>query len=312
MKNDNFLWCEKYRPSTIKDCILPEKTKKILQGYVDRKEIPNLLMAGGPGIGKTSSAKAICNELNADHLYLNASNVGIDTLRVTITQFATTFSLNDNNVKKVVILDEADQASSAFMLSLKSFMEEFSKNCAFFLTTNNVHKIPEPILSRCQTVDFTCDKKEMVKLMGLALKSTEQILKNESVDYDKKVVAKFIQNLYPDLRKIQNTLQKYSINGKIDESILVSDISKDLDVLVEYVKDKKFNDVRQWIKTNENEIGGLYTKLYNILYNKLTNESIPEIIIIINEYQYKEYFVADKALNMLAALTEIMMTADFK
>jgi DNA polymerase III delta prime subunit len=312
MYNDDFLWCEKYRPKTVSECILPDSIKNTFQEYVNKKEIPNLLLTGQAGSGKTSLAKALCNEVGCDYLFLNGSSEnGIDTFRTKITNYASSVSLSGG--KKVIIIDEADFLTPQVFAALRAGIESFSKNCTFILTGNFKNKFPEAIQSRCSSIDFSIGKDDKKNLITQFFKRVCNILDKEDIEYDKPSVAEFITKYFPDNRKILNELQRYSVSGKIDVGILsqVGDIN--LKDLIKFMKDKDFAKVREWINLNlNNDYNGVYRKLYDGMYSFLKPNSIPQVVLIIAKYQYQTGFVADPEIQMLACMTEIMVESDFK
>jgi len=308
MFQDEFLWCEKYRPKTVSECILPERIKTILQTFVDNKEIPNLLLTSSPGTGKTSVAKALCNEIGCDYLFLNGSSEnGIDVFRTKITNYASCVSLTGG--KKAIIIDEADYLTQNSFAALRG-IESFSKLTSFILTGNYVNKFPEAILSRFSVIDFTLSKAEKKDLIGKFFKRVCYVLEQENVNYNKEVVATVVKKHYPDNRKILNELQKYSAHGDIDVGILsqLGDISiKDL---VKYLKEKNFTKVREWsIENSDRDIDALYRKLYDALYDHIEDKSKPELICILDDYQSKLY--KDSEIHLLALLTKIMLYVEF-
>ena len=312
MYNDDFLWCEKYRPKVVDDCILPDPIKRTFQEYANKKEIPNLLLTGQAGSGKTSLAKALCNEVGCDFLFLNGSSEnGIDTFRTKITNYASSVSLSGG--EKVIIIDEADFLTPQVFAALRAGIESFSKNCTFILTGNFKNKFPEAIQSRCSSIDFVIGKEEKKSLITQFFKRVCSILENESVEYDKASVAEFITKYFPDNRKILNELQRYSVSGVVDVGILsqVGDIN--LKDLIKYLKEKDFAKVREWIVVNlDNDYNTIYRKIYDGMYSFLKPNSIPQVVLIISKYQYQTGFVADPEIQLLACMTEIMVEAEFK
>ncbi len=307
-----FLWTEKYRPKTIKECILPESLADIFQAYVDKGSIPHMLLAGGAGIGKTTVARALCNEVGADWMIINASNEnGIDTLRTKLTNFASTVSFSGN--RKVCILDEADHLTPMFQAALRNFAEEFSANFSMILTCNYRNKIIEPLQSRFTPIEFRINQSERPKLALAFLKRAEAILKNEGIAFNKKVLVELISKYFPDFRRILNELQKYSSVGTIDEGILVNFGEESLQVLIRALKDKKFNEVRKWVAQHaDNDSTKLFSDLYEKLSAVLQNESVPDLILILAQYQYQAAFAANQEINNMACLVEIMMRCSFK
>lgn len=312
MKED-FLWVEKYRPRNINDCILPEETKKIFLDFVNNKEIPNLLLCGTAGVGKTTVAKALCNELDADFVMINGSEErNIDTLRVKIKQFASTVSLGGG--PKIVILDEADYLNpQSTQPALRGFIEEFSKNCRFIFTCNYKNRIIQPLHSRCSVIDFSITGKEKQTIAAEFFTSIKSILDKEHVDYEPKVLAALVQKYFPDFRRTLNELQRYSSIGKIDTGVLAVQQSTNLNDLVSYLKSKEFTKMRKWVVSNlDNDPNSIMRTIYDSLYDHLQPASIPQAVLIIAEYQYKTAFVADQEINLVAFLTEMMMQCQYK
>jgi DNA polymerase III delta prime subunit len=313
-RDEQFLWVEKYRPQKIDDCILPESLKKTFKDYVAQGELPHFLLCGTAGVGKTTIAKALCNEIGAEYVILNGSDTGghIDTLRTTIKGFATSVSLTD--AKKVIILDEADylQANST-QPALRNYMEEFSANCRFIFTANYKNRIIEPIHSRCAVIEFKIDSKEKQEIAAAFFKRATAILKQEGVEFDPKVVAELVTKHFPDYRRILNELQRYSVSGKIDSGILVNMSQESFKGLIKLMKDKDFGEVRKWVaKNSDAETTALFRELYDNATTNMDGNSIPQMILILADYQYKAAFVADHELNIMAALTEIMAQCKFK
>jgi DNA polymerase III delta prime subunit len=310
-----FLFVEKYRPKVIDDCILPDETKKIFKEFVAKGEIPNLLLSGPPGIGKTTIAKALCNELGADFYVINGSDEGrfLDTVRNQAKNFASTVSLTGSSKHKVIIIDEADNTGNDVQLLLRANIETFYSNCRFIFTCNYKNKIIEPLHSRCAVIDFTLRGKEKVQLAGNFFQRLRFILDQEKIEYDEKVVAELVSKHFPDFRRVLNECQKYSSSGKIDSGILSSLVDINVSSLIKDMKDKKFNDVRKWVVSNlDNDPTTLLRKIYDAGYTSLKPESIPSAVLIIGKYQYQSAFVADQEINLLAALTEIMCECEFK
>ena len=310
--NESFLWVEKYRPQKIDDCILPERLKKVFQTYVDQKSIPNLLLYGTAGVGKTTVAKAMCNEIGVNHLFMNASSErGIDEVRVKISNYASTISLTGG--QKVIILDEADNLTPDAQMALKAAIEAFATNCTFILTCNQKARLIEPIHSRCSNIDFTLsgsEKKEMaVQFFGRA----QNILKNENVEYDKKVLAELVQKYFPDYRRTLNELQRFSKFGAIDANILaqVSDI-RGMSELVAALKNKDFASMRKWVANNSDaDPATIYRKVYDGVSEYMKPHSIPQAVVTIAKYQYQAAFLADQEINLVAALTELMVDCEY-
>ncbi|MDD4242798.1 MAG: AAA family ATPase [Bacilli bacterium] len=313
MNNNEFLWSQRYRPTTIENCILPESIKSIFKGFINQGEIPNLLLAGGAGTGKTTSAYVLCNMIGADVLFINASNEnGIDIVRNKLTQFASSVSLE--GCLKVVILDEAERGTSAFQDALKSFMETFSENTRFILTTNNINKIIDPIISRCTTVNFKIEKSEQQKLAIQLMKRLELILIENSVQYDKKVLSQLILKYFPDFRKTINELQRYSVNGSIIDIGILSALSNtSIDELVKYLKEKDFTSARKWVaNNNDGEPSALFRAIYDRCASDLQPTSIPEMILILAKYSYQSSLVVDHEINNMGCIVEIMSSCNFK
>lgn len=307
------LFVEKYRPKTIDDCILPESLKKTFTDIVESGECPNLLLSGKAGTGKTSVARALCNQLGADWIIINCSEDGnIDTLRTKIRQFASTISLSAS--KKVVILDEFDYSNAqSIQPALRGAIEEFAKNCRFILTCNYKNRIIEPIHSRCTCIDFSIPTKEKPELAKQFLKRCEFVLKNEKIDFDSKVLSQLIIKHFPDFRRTLNELQRYSAAGVIDVGILSEAGQLKIKDLMGYMKEKDFSSARSWVVSNmDNDPQHIFRKLYEGLYDYLKSGSIPTAILTIAEYQYKSAFVADQEINMVACVVELMMGCEFK
>ena len=312
----DFLWVEKYRPKKIRDCILPEDTKKTFSEFLKQKEIPNLLLSGTAGTGKTTVARALCEELGVDYIIINGSDEGrqIDTLRNKIKNFASTVSLTESAGHKVVIVDEADYMNAdSVQPALRNFIETFHSNCRFIFTCNYKSKILPALHSRCTVIDFAIKNGQKVKTAQALLKRLGKILDQEEVQYDQKVLAELIQKHYPDFRRTINELQRYSVNGKIDSGILFSLSEANTKELVKILKEKRFNDMRKWVINNlDKEPSSLFSTIYNLLYTNLEGNSIPQAVLVIAGYQYKSAFVADQEINMVACLTEIMANCKFK
>jgi len=311
----DFIWVEKYRPKTIEECILPKTTKQTFQDFVEKGEIPNMLLSGPPGIGKTTVAKALCNQLGADYYVINGSDEGrfLDTVRNNAKNFASTVSLTSESKHKVIIIDEADNTTSDVQLLLRASIEEFSKNCRFIFTCNYKNKIIDPLHSRCSVVDFSINKKDKPTIAAQFFSRLTYILEEEKVDTDKKVVAQLINKHFPDWRRVLNECQRYSVSGKIDSGILVTFSDVSIDELTKNLKQKDFSAVRKWVVDNlDNDPSILLRRIYDALYSSLKNSSIPAAVLIIARYQYQIAFVADQEINLLAALTEIMLECEFK
>ena len=310
----DFIWVEKYRPQQIDECILPDHIKKTFQDFVDQGEIPNMLLSGPPGIGKTTVAKALCKQLGVDYYVINGSDEGrfLDTVRNNAKNFASTVSLTESK-HKVIIIDEADNTTSDVQLLLRASIEEFSGNCRFIFTCNYKNKIIEPLHSRCSVVEFSIKGKEKVRIAGLFFKRLQQILDLEKISYDAKVLAEVINKHFPDWRRVLNECQRYSASGKIDTGILATFSDVSVNDLIRNLKDKNFPEVRKWVVDNlDNDSSVLLRRLYDSLYETLVSNSIPAAVLIIAKYQYQIAFVADQEINLLAALTEIMVECQFK
>ena len=310
-----FLWVEKYRPSKVEDCILPESIKEVFQGFVNQGEIPNLLLAGTAGVGKTTVAKALCDEIGASYIVINGSDEGrfLDTVRNRVRQFATTVSLTSGASHKVVIIDEADHTTNDVQLSLRTAVEEFHGNCRFIFTCNFPNKIIEPLHSRCTVIDFRVKNGSKMELQGAFFMRLKQILKENKVEHDDKVLVKLIQRFYPDWRRLINECQRYASTGKIDAAILseIADVS--IEQLMYSLKNREFTNVKKWVVNNiDGDPNIIFRKFYDGLYETIKAASIPEAVLILAKYQYQIAFVADQEINMLACLTEIMMGCEFK
>ena len=311
-----YLWVEKYRPKKISECILSEDIKKTFSEFLKQKEIPNLLLSGTQGTGKTTVARALCEELGADYIIINGSDEGrqIDTLRTKIKNFASTVSLGESSKHKVVIIDEADYMNAeSVQPALRNFIESFHTNCRFIFTCNYKNKIIKPLHSRCTVIDFAIKNGQKVKTAQALMKRLGKILDDEEIEYDKKVLAELIQKHYPDFRRVINELQRYSVRGKIDSGILFSLSEANTKELAKILKEKRFNDMRKWVINNlDKEPSSLFTSIYELLYSTLESNSIPKAVLVIAGYQYKSAFVADQEINMVACLTEIMANCKFK
>lgn len=313
-RDDQFLWVEKYRPQTIDECVLPEALKNTFKEYISQGELPTFLFSGTAGVGKTTVAKALCMEVGAEYIMINGSDEGrsIDVLRNTIRGFASTVSLTD--AKKIVIIDEADYMNAnTVQPALRSFIEEFSNNCRFIFTCNFKNRIIEPLHSRCAVIEFKIESKDKQQIAGTFFKRATQILKNENVEFDPKVVAELITKHFPDYRRILNELQRYSVSGKIDSGILVNMSEDSYKDLIKNMKEKNFTEVRKWVgKNTDIDSVTLFRELYDTASTNMDVASIPQLVLLLADYQYKAAFVADHELNTMAALTEIMAQCKFK
>jgi len=309
----DFLWVESYRPKTIADTILPPSLKQTFQQFINQQNIPNLLLCGRAGVGKTTVARAMLEEIGADYLIINGSmNGNIDTLRNDIRQFASSISFYGG--RKYVILDEADYLNpNSTQPALRNFMEEFSKNCGFILTANFSNRIIDPLHSRCSVVEFKIEKDDKPKMAALLFKRAQQVLDSEGVEYDPKAVAEVVKKFFPDFRRVLNELQRYSATGKIDSGILVNFTDDKLKGLVELIKQKNFTEIRKWVGENTDiDTTTFFRKLYDAASDYMKPSSIPQLVLILAAYQYKAAFVADQEINILACLTEIMVEGEFK
>ena len=310
-----FLWVEKYRPNKVKDCILPESTRKVFQGFVDQGELPNLLLTGTAGVGKTTIAKAMCEEIGASYIVINGSDEGrfLDTVRNRVRQFATTVSLTSGAAHKVVIIDEADNTTNDVQLSLRTAVEEFHGNCRFIFTCNFINKIIEPLHSRCTVIDFRIKPEQAVQLQGEFFTRLKTILTNEKVQCEDKVLAKLTKRYYPDWRRLINECQRYAASGSIDSAILVDVADINLNDLMGSLKRKEFTTVKNWVVQHmDNDPSMVMRKIYDSLYGMLKPASIPEAVLIIAKYMKDITLVPDQEINLLACLTEIMMSCEFK
>ena len=311
----DFIWVESYRPKTIEECILPENIKKTFRDFLNTGEIPNMLLAGPPGVGKTTVAKALCNELGVDYYVINGSDEGrfLDTVRNNAKNFASTVSLASEAKHKVIIIDEADNTSNDVQLLLRAFIEEFSSNCRFIFTCNYKNKIITPLHSRCAVVEFSVKGKEKQTIAAEFFKRLNFILDKEQIEADKKVLVQLINKHFPDWRRILNECQRYSVGGKIDSGILATFTDIAVNDLIKNLKEKNFPEVRKWINSNlDNDTTVLLRRIYDVLYDTLVPNTIPAAVLVIAKYQYQAAFVADQEINMLACLTEIMIECEFK
>ena len=311
--SETFLWCEQYRPKDVESCILPKNLKDTFSEFVQSGQVPNLILSGGSGVGKTTIAKAMIDELDATYMMINGSEEsGIDVLRTKIKNFASTVSLHGG--RKYLILDEADYLNpQSTQPALRGFMEEFHKNCGFIFTCNYKNRLIEPLHSRCSMVDFVIPNFEKPKLASQFFERIEDILNEQNIKYDKRVIAEVINKHFPDWRRILNELQRYSVSGVIDAGILVNIAEINIKELMVSMKNKEFINVRKWVVNNlDNDSVRLLRRIYDNLYDYVEGSSIPHVVVVLGEYQYKAAFVADQEINMLACMTEIMARAKFK
>ena len=311
----DFIWVEKYRPQTIEECILPENIKKTFREFLNKGEIPNMLLSGPPGVGKTTVAKALCNELGVDFYVINGSDEGrfLDTVRNNAKNFASTVSLSSEAKHKVIIIDEADNTSNDVQLLLRAFIEEFAGNCRFIFTCNYKNKILEPLHSRCAVVEFSIKGKEKQEVAASFFKRLNEILDKEGIETDKKVLVELINKHFPDWRRVLNECQRYSVSGKIDSGILAAFSDVAVNELIKNLKEKNFPEVRKWVNSNmDNDTTVLLRRIYDNLYTSLVPATIPAAVLVLAKYQYQAAFVADQEINMLACLTEIMVECEFK
>ena len=315
---DSFLWVEKYRPNDIDSCILPDALKATFKEFVDTGSLPNLLLAGGPGVGKTTLAKALCNEIGSDYMLINGSeDSGIDVLRTKIRNYASTVSFDQGSSKefgKVIILDEADYLNpQSTQPALRGFIEEFSANCRFILTCNFKNRIIEPLHSRCSLVEFKINKSDKAKLANQFWKRVKNILEVEKIDSNDKVTQQVVMKYFPDWRRVLNELQRYSAGGVIDEGLLTSVGEINIKKLTDALRDKNFTTLRHWVTDNlDNDPSTIFRTIYNGLYEHAESNTIPQAIIHIADYQYKSAFVADQEINMVACLTALMCDCEWK
>jgi DNA polymerase III delta prime subunit len=312
--SNEFLWVEKYRPQKLDDCILPEGLLKTFKSVVESGEMQNMLLTGTAGLGKTTVARAMCNMLDLDYMIINGSEEsGIDVLRTKIRQFASSVSLHSRG-PKVIILDEADYLNpSSTQPALRGFIEEFSNNCRFILTCNFKNRVIEPLHSRCAVIEFNTSKKQMASLANAFLKRLEFILKSEGIQYEQAVVAELILRFAPDWRRVLNECQRYSVSGKIDKGILANLSDANITLLIKALKEKDFKAGRAWVVNNiDSEPAAIFRKIYDNMTEYANPDSIPNIVVILANYQYKDAFVADHELNLVACITELMACAEWK
>jgi DNA polymerase III delta prime subunit len=309
---EQLLWTEKYRPKKIEDCILPERLKTPFQEYVNQGKIPNLLLSGGAGVGKTTVAKAMCEEIGCDVMVINGSDEsGIDTFRVKIKNFASSMSLAGG--RKVIIIDEADYLNpNSTQPALRNAIEEFAGNCSFIFTCNFKNRIIDPLHSRCAVIDFQLKSNEKSQMAAQFFKRIQQVLQSENVEYDDKVIAELVKKHFPDFRRVINELQRYSQFGKIDTGILAQIVDVSINDIIKFVKEKDFGAIRKWVASNDVDATTFFRKLYDNLYEVLKPQSIPQAVLILADYQYKQAFVADQEINTVACLTELMVNCEFK
>ena len=314
MAKDSLLWCEKYRPPSISECILSDSIKGTLSDLTKDGKVPNLLLSGSAGVGKTTVARALCEQTNSDYIIINGSDEGrmIDTLRTKMTQFCSTISLSGGS-RKVVFIDEADYSNpDSVQPAMRGFIEKFAENCSFIFTCNYKNRIIEPIHSRCAVVDFVLPKDEKPEIASKFMERCKHILSSENIDYDERVVVELINKHFPDFRRVINELQRYSTSGNIDSGILANIGELNLNQLVSSLREKNFQNMRKWVATNvDNDPATVYRKIYDKLYEVLEKSSIPQAVLIIANYQYKSAFVADQEINLVACLIELMAECEF-
>ena len=310
--SEQMLWVEKYRPKTIEECILPESIKSTFQEYVNKKQIPNLLLSGTAGVGKTTIAKALCEEVGCDYIVINGSDEsGIDTFRTKIKNYASSVSLMGG--RKVIIIDEADYLNpNSTQPAMRGAIEEFSSNCSFIFTCNYKNRIIDPIHSRCSVVDFKLNGNK-AKMAAQFFKRVEWILTQENIEYSKEVVASVVTKHFPDNRRILNELQRYSVSGVIDKGLLGNTGDIQIKELIKALREKDFGSCRKWVTQNlDNDAAQIFRSLYDNLYDLLTPSSVPQLVLILARYQYQSAFVSDLEINITACLTEVMIDVEFK
>lgn len=313
MKDTQLLWVEKYRPHKIADTILPESMKKMFQEYVTKGEVPNMILAGGAGMGKTTVARAMCDELGLDHILINGSNEkNIDTLRTTIVGYASAVSLTGG--RKVIIIDEADYLNpNSTQPAFRGVIEEFAGNCSFVFTCNYKNRIIDPLHSRCTVIDFRIDSTERPKLAGQFFKRVQQILTEQNIEYDKATVVELVKKHFPDFRRVLNELQRYSVSGKIDAGIFATESSSKIDDAIKFLIDKDFGNLRKWVGSNvDGDTDELMRSIYDKLYDILKPEFIPAAVVLIGRYMYQSAFCSDKQVNLMALFSEMMLELEFK
>ena len=307
---EHLLWVETHRPQTIADCILPERLKKPFQEYVNQNNIPNLLLAGGPGVGKTTVAKAMCKEVGCDYMVINGSDEnGVDVIRFKIKNYASSMSLAGG--RKVVIIDEADYLTPNAQAILRNAIEEFSVNCSFIFTCNYKTKIIEPLHSRCAVIDFSLKNGEKAVMAKDFFKRIQGILQSENVDYDKVVVSEVVKKHFPDFRRVINELQRYAQFGKIDTGILSQIANVSIAEIVKHMREKDFGSIRKWVAMGEYDSNTVFRQIYDALYDIMKPQSIPQAVLILADYQYKQAFVVDSEINLVACLIELMGNCEF-
>ena len=308
---EHLLFTEKYRPKTIAECILPDRLKTPFQEYVNQNNIPNLLLSGGAGVGKTTVAKAMCEEIGCDYMIINGSDEnGVDVVRYKITNYASSMSLSGG--RKVIIIDEADYLSPNAQAAFRNAIEEFASNCSFIFTCNYKNKLIDPLHSRCAVVEFNLKSTEKTQMAGQFFKRIQSILQSEEIYYDDKVIVELIKKHFPDFRRIINEIQRYSQFGKIDSGILSHIVEVSIGDIIKYIKDKDFGAIRKWVASNDIDATTFFRKLYDNLYDVLKPQSIPQAVLILADYQYKAAFVSDQEINTVACLTELMVGCEFK
>ena len=310
---NEFLWAQAYRPKTVQECILPERLKNVFQEFVHSGDIPNLMLTGSAGVGKTTVALAMCEELNISYLFINSSDErGIDVLRTKIKNYASTFSFDTK--RKVIILDEADYITPEAQAALRGSMEEFSSNCTFILTCNFKARLIDAIHSRCSVIDFTLHADEKPKMAAAFMSRITDILTKENVRFDKNVLVEIVKKYFPDFRRTLNELQRYSANGALDAGVLAQISSiRNMNDLIKNLKDKNFSDMRKWVVANSDiDPARIFRKIYDSLYDYMKPESIPQAVVILAKYQYQSAFVADQEINLVAMLTELMVDCEYE